>query len=74
MKNGPALKTTWYEKAAYAVCPPLAWKIREIREEMAERRRWKKFDKLLFAQKDYYCKLTPEEFVKSASWLLAECK
>ena len=66
-------KTTWYEKAAYAVCPSLAWKIREISEEMAERRRWKKFDKLLFAQKDYYCKLSPEEFVKSAQLLLAGC-
>lgn len=73
MHNRPTLKTTWYEKAAYAVCPPLAWKIREIREEMAEKRRWKKLDKLILAQKDYYCKLTPEEFVKSAQMLLARC-
>ena len=74
MHSKPAVKTTWYEKLAWALCPPLARKIREIREEMAERRRWKKLDKLLFARKDYCCKLTPEEFAKSASWLLAECK
>ena len=74
MHSKPAVKTTWYEKLAWALCPQFAWKIREIREEMAERRRWKKLDKLLFARKDYCCKLTPEEFAKSASWLLAECK
>lgn len=73
MKNGPVLKTTWYEKAAYAVCPPIAWKIREIREEIAKRRLWKKLDKLILAQKDYCCKLTPEEFVKSAQMMLAGC-
>ena len=73
MHNGPAVKTTWYEKAAYAVCHPLAWKIREIREEMAKKRLWKKLDKLILAQNDYCCKLTPEEFVKSAQMMLAGC-
>ena len=72
MHTAPTVKTTWYEKLAWALCPPLAWKIREIREEMAERRHWKKLNKLLFAQKDYCCKLTPEEFVKSAQLMIAE--
>ena len=74
MHSKPAVKTTWYEKLAWALCPSLAWKIREIREEMAEKRRWKKLDKLILAQKDCCCKLTPEELVKAAQWLLAECK
>lgn len=73
MHSKPAVKTTWYEKLAWALCPQLARKIREIREEMAERRRWKKFGKLLMARNSYYCKLTPEEFVKSAQLLLAGC-
>ena len=68
----PSLKTTWYEKAAWAICPPLARKIRQIREDRAERARWKQFDKLLFARKDFYAKLTPAEFVEEATKLFAE--
>ena len=68
----PLLKTTWYEKAAWAICPPLARKIRQIREDRAERARWKQFDKLLFARKDFYAKLTPAEFVEEATKLFVE--
>ena len=66
------LLTTWYEKAAWAICPPLAWKIRQIREDRAERARWKQFDKLLFARQDFYAKLTPAEFVEEATKLFIE--
>jgi len=73
MHSKPAVKTTWYEKLAWALCPSLAWKIRRAREKAAERQHWRNLGKLLLAQNDC-CKLTPEEMIKSAQQLLAECK